>query len=36
MIEKDPAGIRELDAACAADQKLRSNLMFQVSDLTAE
>ena len=36
MIEKDSAGIRELDAARAADQQLRANLIFQVSDLTAE
>src|SRR5271170_64441 len=36
MVEKDSAGIGELDAARAPDQQLRADLMFQVSDLTAQ
>jgi hypothetical protein len=36
MVQKDATGIGELDAARAADQQLRADLMFQVSDPTAE
>ena len=36
MVEKDSAGIGELDAAGAPDQQLRADFMFQISDLTAE
>ena len=36
MIEEDAAGTGEFDAASAADQQLRANLIFQVPDLTAE
>jgi hypothetical protein len=36
MVEKDSAGIGELDAARAPDQQLRADFMLQISDLTAE
>ena len=36
MIEKDPAGVGQLDATRAADKQLNADLIFEVSDLTAQ
>ncbi len=36
MIEKGSAGVSQLDAARAADKQLYADLIFKISDLTAQ